>query len=158
MLAGFASLGIQASAPSNLNFRVEPLQFSAGLLDGKLPVDGSLLDVCSGGPGSDFRLQSHDVGDAAIGQALVVQAAQFAFRHIEPTTVLGCVDEMDPPHVFACFLGRECFVERSLRMRVLEVADTVPPLLGDIDRRLFSTLNSLAEFRDAPGHATFVRA
>ncbi len=33
------------SAPSRLNFRVEPLQFHPCFVDGELPIDGSLLLV-----------------------------------------------------------------------------------------------------------------
>ena len=112
-----------SSALSNLNFRVKPLQFDAGLLNSKLPVDGPLLDVCSSGPCGDFRLQGHDIADAAVGQALAGETTQFAFRHVEPTAVLGGVDEVDPSHVLAGFLGRERFVERPFRMRVQVVAD-----------------------------------
>ena len=136
-----AADAMATSAPSNLNFRVEPLQFGSGLLEGELPVDGSLLGVCLCGLGSDFRLQSRDVADAAVGQALAGQAAQFAFRDIEPTTVLGCVDEVDPPHVFACFLGRECFVECPLRMRVQVVADQ-----SDLRRLRVSGVEQLGDF------------
>ena len=81
------------SASSNLNFRVKPLQFDAGLSDSELPVDGSLLDVRPSGPGGDFRLQGHDVADGAVRQASAGHANQFAFRHVEPTAVLGGVDE-----------------------------------------------------------------
>jgi hypothetical protein len=114
---------LPTSAPSNLNFRVKPLQFDASLLNSKLPVDGPLLDVCSSGPSGDFRLQGHNVADAAVGQALAGHATQFAFRHVEPTAVLGGVGEVDPSHLLAGFLGRECFVERPFRMRVQVVAD-----------------------------------
>ena len=113
----------RSSASSNLNLRVKPLQFDAGLLDSELPVDGALLDVCSSGPGGDFRSQGHDVADAAVGPALAGQATQFAFRHVEPTAVLGGVDEVDPSHVLAGFIGRKRVVERPFRMRVQVVAD-----------------------------------
>ena len=112
-----------ASALSNLNYWVEPLQFDPGLLDGELPVNGPLLGVCSLSPGSDLRLQSRDVTHAATRHALAGQAAQFAFRHVQPTAVLGSVDKVNPPNVFAGFLGWKCFVERSLGMRVQVVAD-----------------------------------
>ena len=36
------------SAPSRLNFRVEPLQFNPGFVDRELPIDGSLLLVDAG--------------------------------------------------------------------------------------------------------------
>src|SRR6516164_7843430 len=53
---------------------------------------------------------------SAIGQALAGQATQFALRHVQPTAVLGSVDEVDPPHIRAGFLGRKRLVERALRM------------------------------------------
>ena len=36
------------SAPSRLNFRVEPLQFDPCFVDRELPIDGSLLLVDAG--------------------------------------------------------------------------------------------------------------
>jgi hypothetical protein len=38
----------QASAPSRLIFRVEPLQFGPCFVDGELPIDSSLLFVDTG--------------------------------------------------------------------------------------------------------------
>ena len=38
----------RASAPSRLNFRVEPLQFDPCFVDRELPIDGSLLLVDAG--------------------------------------------------------------------------------------------------------------
>ena len=50
-------------------------------------------------------------------------ATQLAFRDVEPTAVLGGVNEVDPPHVVAGLLGRKRFVERPLGVRVQVVAD-----------------------------------
>ena len=43
----YSSLVGEASAPSSLNFGVEPLQFHAGVFDAELPVDAALLGMGS---------------------------------------------------------------------------------------------------------------
>ena len=101
---------LASSALSRLNFRVEPLQFHSGFVDGELPIDSSLLLVDTGGPGGNFGLQRLDVADPSVLQALAGHATQLTLRHVEPTAVLGSVNEIDPPHVVAGLVGRERFV------------------------------------------------
>ena len=73
-------------------------------------------------------MQRLDVADPAVLQALAGHATQLALRHVEPTTVLGGVNEVDPPHVLAGHLRRERFVERPLGVRVQVVADQRDPI------------------------------
>jgi hypothetical protein len=58
-------LGIQASAPSSLNFGVEPSEFSAVIADLELPIDVSLLRVRFLRPDADFGLQEFQLSDVA---------------------------------------------------------------------------------------------
>src|SRR6266852_7979797 len=75
------------SAPSSLNFGVEPLQFHAGVFDAELPVNAALLGIGFLGPSCDFGLQFGQCTDAAIAQTLARQAAQFACGDMQPTAV-----------------------------------------------------------------------
>ena len=73
-------------------------------------------------------MQRLEVADPSILQALAGHATQLALRHVEPTAVLGGVNEINPPHVIAGLIGRERFVERPLGVRVLIIADQRDPL------------------------------
>ena len=112
-----------ASAPSRLNFRVEPLQFDRRFVDGELPIDSSLFLGDAGVPRGNFGLQRLEVADAPVFQALAGHATQLAFRHVEPTAVLGGVNEVDPADILPGLVWRKCFVECPLGVRVQIVAD-----------------------------------
>ena len=67
-----------------------------GVFDLELPVDTTLVQVGSPEPYLDFGLQLFDHADAATGQALAGQAAEFAFGTVVfqqplPVAVLGAV-------------------------------------------------------------------
>ena len=111
------------SALSRLNFGIEPLQLDPCFLDGELPIDGSLLFVHADRPSTSFGLQRLDIADPSVLQALAGHATQFALCHVQPTPVLGSVHEVDPPHVVASLVGRKCFVERPLGVRVQIIAN-----------------------------------
>ena len=55
-----------SSAPSSLNFGVEPPQFHAGVFDAELPVDAALLGIGFLRPSCAFGLQFGQFTDAAI--------------------------------------------------------------------------------------------
>jgi hypothetical protein len=76
------------SAPSSLNFGVEPLQFHAGVFDVAWPVDAALVGIGFLGPQSDFGLQFCPLTEAAIVQTLAREAAPFACGNMQPTAVL----------------------------------------------------------------------
>ncbi len=67
-------------------------------------------------------MQRLDVADPPVLQALAGHATQLAFSHVEPTAVLGSVNEVDPPHVLAGLLWWKRFVKRPLRVRVQVIA------------------------------------
>jgi hypothetical protein len=67
------------SAPSKLNFGIEPLQLDSGFRDGELLIDGSLFVVDAGGPSGDFGWQYLQFADPSVLQALAGQATQLAF-------------------------------------------------------------------------------
>ena len=54
------------SAPSSLDFGVEPFQFHAGVFDTKLPIDTTLFAVRLVRPGCNFSLQYGQCTDAAV--------------------------------------------------------------------------------------------
>jgi hypothetical protein len=88
-----------------------------------LPIDGSLFLGDAGGPRDNFELQHLEVADAAVFQALTGRATQLAFRHVEPTAVLGGVNEVYPADIISGFFRRKRFVERPLGVRIQIVAD-----------------------------------
>ena len=59
-------LKIPPSAPSSLDFGVEPFQFHAGVFDTKLPIDTTLFAVRLVRPGCNFSLQYGQCTDAAV--------------------------------------------------------------------------------------------
>ena len=79
-------------------------------------------------------MQGLDLADPSVLQALAGHATQLTLRHVEPTAVLGSVYEIDPPHVVTRLLGRECFVEGPLGVRVQVIADQRDPLVVGIAR------------------------
>ena len=114
---------ICSSAPSSLDFGVEPFQFHAGVFDAELPVHAPLLCVGFVGPSRDFLLQFDQIADATVAQALTRQATQLAFGNIQPTSVLGRVAEVDPLDGRPRLLRLEHLVERSFGVRVEVVAN-----------------------------------
>jgi hypothetical protein len=116
-------VGIQASASSTLNLRVQPLQFCPGIVDFELPIDAALFGIRFVRPDPDLGLQQRHFTDAAVAQALARQATQFAFGDVQPTAMLRRVAEVDPPDIGPRLLGWERRVERSFGMRVEVVAD-----------------------------------
>src|SRR4051812_7340321 len=87
------------SAPSSLDFGVEPLQFHPGVFDAELPVDTALLGIRFVRPRCDLELKVDQFTDAAVAQALARQATQLALGDIQPTSVLRGVAETDPFYI-----------------------------------------------------------
>jgi len=116
------------SALSKLNIRVKSFQFDSGFVDGELPVDTPLFLVHVSGPDGDFRLQGRQVADAAVLQALAGQATQFTFGDVQPASMFGGVNELNPAHIFMGLRGGKRFVEGSFGVRVQVVADQCDPI------------------------------
>ena len=55
---------------SNTDFRVEGLEFTAGVFDFHLPIDSALRGVDVGGPGLEFGLQLGQLAKATTANAL----------------------------------------------------------------------------------------
>jgi hypothetical protein len=70
-----------------------PTKLSIGILTSELPFDPALLCVSSFLPGVDLGLQQLSTGDASI-QTLPAEDADFDFRHVQPTRMLGRVVKM----------------------------------------------------------------
>jgi hypothetical protein len=87
---------VRPSAPSSLNFGVEPLQFYPSVFDAELPVDAALLGIRFVRPRCDLELKLDQFTDAAVAQALARQATQLALGDIQPTSVFRSVAEVDP--------------------------------------------------------------
>ena len=81
-------------ASSSLNFGVQSLQLSTRVVDLELPVDAALFRGGFLGPHADFGWKNLPFADAAASQALAGQATQFAFGHVQPTTVLRRITEL----------------------------------------------------------------
>src|SRR5687768_7839134 len=84
------------SASSSLDFWVKSFQLHAGIFDAELPIDTALFGVRLVGPGSNFRVQRSHFTDATSTEALARQAAQLAFRDIQPAAVFWGVAKFDP--------------------------------------------------------------
>ena len=73
--------------------RIEFFEFMPGDGDGKTPMDFDLLFVAPFFPRADLAASPLGVIQATI-EALTLQHADFDFRHVEPTGVLGGVMEL----------------------------------------------------------------
>src|SRR6202171_4294708 len=102
------------SAPSSLNFGVEPLPFHPGVFDAELPVTAALLRIRFVGPRRDLELKVSQFTDAAVAQTLARQATQLALGDIQPTSVFRSVAEVDPFHICSRPVRFKRFVECSL--------------------------------------------
>ena len=86
------------------------LQLDAGIGGGEAPICLGLVLVPAGLPGRNFPDERFFIRDAAV-QALARQDAQFGFRHIEPTPVLGGVVPFEPLDQPSGFGRRESLVK-----------------------------------------------
>src|SRR6266436_5878976 len=112
-----------SSALSIFNFRVEGREFGACVVDLELPIDPTLLLVTRRGPRGGFRRKLLGVAKPAVVQTLTRQRAQFVFRNVEPTAVLGRVPTLEPPDQLPCPHRVKRLVKRAHRVRVYIVAD-----------------------------------
>jgi hypothetical protein len=111
------------SALSVFDFRVQRLEFVACVVDGELPVDAALFVVACHGPGFCLVAELLDVAKATTVQTLTRQAAQFVFRDVQPTSMLGGEAEVETTSKLARLAGGKGLVEGSHRVRVQVVAD-----------------------------------
>ena len=70
------------SASSSLNFWVQSLQFSPGVVDFELPVDATLFRVGFFRPDGDLGLENFEFAEATAPQALAGQTTQFALGDV----------------------------------------------------------------------------
>src|SRR6185503_19629015 len=66
----------------------------------------------------DFALQFVQFSEVTTAQALAGEAAQLAFRHVEPTAVFGSEAKCDTLHVSPSPLRLKDFVESAFRVRI----------------------------------------
>ena len=85
----------KTSALSQLDFRVEGLEFTAGVADCYLPVDAALRGVDVRLPGGDFGLQGRQGAESASRNALPRQRAQLVLGNFQPTAMFGRVAEVE---------------------------------------------------------------
>ena len=57
---------LAASALSILNFRIKGLEFGAGVIDFKLPIDSALFRIAGRGPRSSFRGELLSIAEPAV--------------------------------------------------------------------------------------------
>src|SRR6516165_1845311 len=103
------------------------LQFRASVVGLELPIDLGLLAVSFFLPGGGFSRKRLFVGNPP-GQALSRQHVQLDFGCVEPTAVLGRVNNLQTPNQPTRFLGRKGFVQRAPAVRVEVVHHQRNPL------------------------------
>jgi hypothetical protein len=106
---------------------VDGLEFDSGVVEFHLPVDSALGLVDVGGPSGGFGPEGFDVGEAAAGDTLPGEGAEFVLgtaviQQPEPTAVFRCVVELDPTDQLSGAVRFKGFVERPLGVRVQVVA------------------------------------
>ena len=73
---------------------METFQLHAGVVIGELPVDGCGDAVLGSLPSGDLAAQDIDLVDAPV-QALADEDIEFDLGDVQPTAVLGGVDELE---------------------------------------------------------------
>ena len=90
----FAGWSDETSVLSFIKCRIKAFEIHAGVVRGELPVD-LCLDAVSGRlPSRDLVAQDPEGGDAAV-EALTDHDAELDLGDVEPTAVLGRVDELE---------------------------------------------------------------
>ena len=62
----FRLFGTRSSAPIHLNFRIEMLEFDAGIVRGELPIGLGVMFIALGTPSGDFIDESLLVGNSTV--------------------------------------------------------------------------------------------
>src|SRR6266699_7243236 len=132
------------SSQSQLDCRIEVLEFDARVSGGEAPIDGGFSGIAGLVPRADLGHQSGFVGDAAI-QALAVQHTQLDLGHVERTPVLWRVMDLQLVGQTLGFSRLEDFVQRARRVGVevihhqrdqlgvgIDVIDQVFDHVGDV--------------------------
>ena len=97
--------------------RIQSLEFDSRQVSAELPVDLCLMLIAFSLPSLDLLLQGFTIWNPAI-QALCTKNREFTFGPIEPTSMLGCVMELQLAGDPACFGGCKGLVERGRGMRI----------------------------------------
>ena len=108
---------------------VQASQFDSRLVSRKLPVDLVGTNISVAFPGGDLVRKALPVVDPA-RQTLPSEYAQFAFGHVQPTSVLRGEVDVQPFRQSPSFAGSERFIERRGRMRIQVVHDQYDPIYG----------------------------
>ena len=103
------------------------LQFCSSVVGFELPIDLGLLAVSFFLPGSGFVRKRLFVGNSP-AKTLSRQNVQFDFGHVEPTAVLGRVNNLQTLDQPTSFLGRKGFVQGAQAVRVEVVHHQRNPL------------------------------
>src|ERR1700721_905294 len=82
--------------PPTLKQWVELLQLDPGILSREPPDDPAPIGVAVSLPGPTLGIHFGRRSDPAV-QALPGQYRQLDLRHVEPTAVARCVDDLQPP-------------------------------------------------------------
>ena len=84
----------ETSVVSFVKRRIEAFEFDTRVVGGEVPVDLGSDPVSGGLPSADFGSQGVDGVDAAV-EALADRHAEFDLGDVQPTAVLGGVDELE---------------------------------------------------------------
>src|ERR1700751_3600445 len=98
------------------------LEFDPSILCGESPIGPGVLLVAIGLPGRDLGAEEGFVGPRPI-ETLRGKNTQFGLCQVEPAAVLWGVMPLEPFDQTAGFIGRECFVKGSWRLRIEIVLD-----------------------------------
>ena len=94
MIMGFRTWRYSPNVLSFIKCRIKTSEIHAGVVRGELPVDLALDAVSGRLPGRDLVAQDPEGGDAAV-EALTDHDAELDLGDVEPTAVLGRVDELE---------------------------------------------------------------
>ena len=110
-----------------------PTQLSISITPGEAPFDPLSFDVATLLPRRDVRRQGGGIGDAP-ADALAVENSDLDFGHVQPTSVLGRVVELNPPQKGFGLPGTQDFDKGPTEMRVQVVENQMDAAGGGIHR------------------------
>jgi len=108
----FKTFRIRPSASSSLNLWVQSGQFDAGVGRLEMPIHPPLPLVGLPAPGRKLLLQLLQLPNPPPMQTLTNQGADLTLRHIQPTPMLRCINNLQPLHVSPRHLRLKHLIKR----------------------------------------------
>ena len=98
-------------------------EFDSSVVDFQMPFDAALFEIGGFCPGRGFGTQFDLTADAAAGDALASQPAQFVCRDVQPAPVPRRVVEFEAADIARARVGSNAFAERAHSVFAQIVAD-----------------------------------